>query len=233
MTDRTRQVAVVTVEAGEVQERSDALATQISVTICVNGEDLITVSCSPDNTLQLAYGYLITQGLLMWDQKPPFSELNNGVIHISLDEDALPQKPLPVRSDYTATADTVLKLVSEFSVAGEVFGETGGTHSSALGVSGTIKCFVEDVSRFASLEKTVGNAYIEGIDVQNSCLILSSRVNSTMIEKATRAGIPAVAAVSAPTAQAAEEAQRLGICLCGFVRGERMNVYSCRWRLGL
>ena len=54
-----------------------------------------------------------------------------------------------------------------------------------------------------------------------------------MISKLARCGVPIVAAVSAPTIDAVRLAEELNVCLCGFVRGERMNVYANGWRLGL
>ena len=63
--------------------------------------------------------------------------------------------------------------------------------------------------------------------------VLSSRVRADFVRKAARVGIPVIAAVSAPTVEAVDLAEQLGICLCGFVRGSRMNVYANRWRLDL
>ena len=74
---------------------------------------------------------------------------------------------------------------------------------------------------------------MRNIEIHNSFIILSSRVPSAFVRKIARVGIPIIAAISAPTVQAVNEADRLGVCLCGFVRGNRMNVYANKWRLGL
>jgi len=92
---------------------------------------------------------------------------------------------------------------------------------------------VEDISRTCALEKAIGEALLRGVDFEQSFAFLSSRVPSRMITKLARCGVPIVAAVSAPTMDAVRLAERLNICLCGFVRDERLNVYAHGWRIGL
>ena len=139
----------------------------------------------------------------------------------------------PVASDYRVTPEIIFKQVAEFVRAGAVFKETGATHSAAISREDSIECYKEDISRSAVLEKMIGCVYIKGLEIQKSFIILSSRVPLSFVKKTARAGIPVIAAISAPTVQAVNEADKLGICLCGFVRGNRMNVYSHKWRLGL
>jgi FdhD protein len=91
----------------------------------------------------------------------------------------------------------------------------------------------EDISRTCALEKALGAALLAGADLRSSILFLTSRIPRSFVRKAARVGIPIVAAVSAPTFEAVEEAERLGICLCGFVRGDRFNAYSRPSRVGL
>jgi FdhD protein len=114
-----------------------------------------------------------------------------------------------------------------------VFRETGGTHAAALGDFTGIKSFFEDISRTCALEKAVGDGLLRGIDFSKTFIFLSSRVSKGMVEKAARCGIPIIAGVSAPTLQAVERAQTLGICLCGFVRDKRLNIYANKWRVKL
>jgi FdhD protein len=233
MTHITEQITVATVENGAVSCRLDTLVVETACTLKLNGTKIHSSVCSPDKLFEFAYGFLITEGIVKPGVKPVFTDGGGGVVNANTGSFFAPQELQKVSSGYTVTPAAVLGYAAEFAEAGDVFRETGATHSAAVFAQDGIKCFTEDVSRSAALNKVVGSAFVNGVNTSNSVLVLSSRVHSRFVEKSARAGFPIVVAISAPTAQAAERAHELGICLCGFVRGKRMNVYSCSWRLGL
>jgi len=144
-------------------------------------------------------------------------------------------KTLPgiARSPFVTSRDGVQRATMAAERHGALFRATGGTHLAAVVPTGSTGIYVEDVSRTCALEKALGSALLAGCDFGWSMLVVTSRVPLGFVRSAARAGIPVVVAVSAPTYQAVEEAERVGICLCGFARGERLNVYSHAWRVGL
>jgi FdhD protein len=103
----------------------------------------------------------------------------------------------------------------------------------AIGAENRIHTLAEDISRTCALEKALGEALFDGIEFGRCFIGLSSRVPRGFVRKIARAGIPIIAAVSAPTYEAVQEAETLGLCLCGFIRRGRLNVYSNAWRVGL
>ena len=223
---------ILTLRAGMVERHSDVLVQQISRTFIVNGSPAAVSVCSPGDAENHCLGFLLTEGLLAPGESPLSMRIDGEDASVVLRDRTEPLPPLPVTSDLVIPVGALLKMTALAAGLSEIHKTTGGTHSACIFFEGAPRCHFEDISRSAAFEKAAGAAAAAGIPLDRSMLCLSSRVPEGFIHKAARVRIPIISAVSAPTLQAAEEADRLGICLCGFVRGSRANIYSCPYRVG-
>jgi FdhD protein len=124
--------------------------------------------------------------------------------------------------------ETIVALPAGLRASQKVFDRTGGLHAAGLfSVDGTLLSLREDVGRHNAVDKVVGEAVLAGdLPLAERLLQVSGRLSFEIVQKAGRAGIPIVSAVSAPSSLAVETAEHLGMTMVGFVRGERFNVYT-------
>jgi len=141
----------------------------------------------------------------------------------------------PVGADPVTVSDEFLSALPDRLRAGQaVFDQTGGLHAAALfdAATGELLALREDVGRHNAVDKVVGWALKEGrLPLSGTVLMVSGRASFELVQKASMAGIPVLAAVSAPSSLAVDLGQELGLTVIGFLRGNSMVVYSGRERV--
>jgi FdhD protein len=133
-----------------------------------------------------------------------------------------------VDAAWAVPAATIAMLPSRIGPRQATFAETGGIHAAALcAPDGAILDAAEDVGRHNAVDKIIGRRLLAGaLPARDALLFVSGRTSFEIVQKAWLAGVPIVAAVSAPSSLAIDLAQEAGITLVGFVRGGRCNVYT-------
>jgi FdhD protein len=152
---------------------------------------------------------------------------------LDIDHVALACTPLGPRPPVAASL--IPQLPDRLRAAQRVFERTGGLHAAAtFDIDGTALCVREDVGRHNAVDKIVGHGALDRrAGAEPAVLMVSGRVSFEIVQKAAMAGMAVIAAVSAPSSLAVEAAERLGVTVAGFVRGDTYNIYSHPERIDL
>ncbi len=250
----TGKVDIIRYENGSFSRMEDLVAKEYALTLYLNGDELVTLLCSPSALSFLAVGFLASEGLITKQEEILSLKLDEqrGTVEIETsNKDSLARRLYGKRmvttgcgkgtSFYVAVdalkcsrvnpemklaADDIIQLMKSFSKMSGVFAETGGVHSACLCKDREVVLFYEDIGRHNALDKIIGEALYKGVDTEDKLLITSGRLSSEILIKCAKRRIPVVVSRSAPTEQAVVLGRQLGIGMIGFVRGLRFNVYS-------
>jgi FdhD protein len=148
--------------------------------------------------------------------------------------DAVEVRCDPVADGPVLPRTVLLALPDRLRAAQRIFEATGGLHAAGLfDAGGTARVVREDIGRHNAVDTVIGERVLAGgLPLADLVLVVSGRAGFEIVQKAAVAGIPILAAVSAPSSLAASAAERFGITLVGFLRGDGFNVYTRPERIG-
>lgn len=250
--EKTLRIQITRFTRGESSTIEDEVVRERALTIILNGEELVTLLCSPGEFDYLAAGYLASEDIISstTDIKNLLVNESTAVVRIDTVSAVQTGQPFkrvissgcgrgaalysaadvsslkPVTSKLSVLPAQVYELIRDFQHNSELFKETGGVHSAAIAGPNSIEFFTEDIGRHNAVDRLFGRALLEKLDFSNKMLLTSGRISSEIVSKVARRNIGLLVSRSAPTSSALELSERLNITLIGFVRGERMNVYT-------
>ncbi len=246
-------------ENGQTEEFEDQIAVEAPVTIYLNGNELVTLLCTPEKIDRLALGFLRSEGLVtsIDDLEAIRVHEKEGLVEIDLKNkadlggklygkrtvtsgcgkgtvffnvlDSLRSSPLEGRLEIEPAS--ILALMELMQQKAELFKNTGGVHSAALADGEHILYFYEDIGRHNAIDKIIGECLLDGIATDDKIIVSSGRLSSEILLKAAKLKIQLIVSRAAPTSLCIELAESLNMTLVGFVRGSRLNIYSHSWRI--
>jgi FdhD protein len=133
-----------------------------------------------------------------------------------------------IELNWSVPPSVIVELPDRMKKAQAVFAQTGGLHAAGLFTpNGDLILMAEDVGRHNAVDKVIGRSLLDdGMPLDMKLLFVSGRTSYEIVQKACLAGLPLIAAVSAPSSLAVDLADRAGMTLLGFVREGRFNIYS-------
>lgn len=251
---KTGHRKIIKIKGGGREEMRDILAAEAAVTVFANQQEIVTLLCTPTALEDLAVGYLFSEGIVKSadDIREVRHDAAGGVVNVELHGELPPEAEVfehralttgcgrgtmfyalqdqsglkKVLSKLRIPAAKITELMHGLQERSALFLSTGAVHSAALADAGGIIYAGEDVGRHNAVDKVIGRAVMERINLDDNILLTSGRISSEILSKTVRAGIPILVSRSAPTLLAVQYAQKLGITLVGFTRGSRMNIYT-------
>jgi len=223
-----------------------------NITIYVNGEELVTIVCTPIMTNFLVLGYLYGEGII--DSIEDISSLrvsdDDEIARVSLKNTdyLLPNKKIITpgfgggiifNNEFSAKVDSHLKtsshsvflLMKMMLGSAKNYGDSGGIHSSALCSPDSIIVMGEDIGRHNTFDKIAGECIFRKIPTKDKILITTGRISSEMLRKAVKMEIPIIASLTSPTEAAVRLSEEYNVTLAGYVRDDKMTLYSNHNRL--
>lgn len=218
---------------------------EIAVTLNVNGRHAMTAMTSPVNLEEFITGYLYTEQIVRSIDEIESIRVEKNIVSVLTenlrrvlgpkkvilsgcggDASFLDVKKLPrIRSDLVLPYPTVMDGVKKV-LDSELHRITGGIHTVGLvSADGTMRK-AEDIGRHNALDRVIGRALRDGLDLSRSFAVLSGRISSEMVRKSLVANIPVIVSRGATTSLSVDVAEKTGLTVIGFVRAGKMNIYT-------
>lgn len=252
----TRALSLIRHDAGGERPMEDLVAVEEPLEIRIDGYPVAVLMRTPGNDDELVSGFLVTEGILQNlaqirkiesrpDEGRSLVFLNDEVnvdlgrltrVLVSSSSCGLCGKStleaifshFPPLTEETHVPDQVLLEAPEkLRTSQNAFNTTGGLHGVGIfSLDGNLLVLHEDIGRHNAVDKVIGHALSEGIQLRETFLLVSGRVSFEIMQKSLAARIPVVAAISAPSSLAVDFAKNSGQTLIGFLRPPSFNRYA-------
>lgn len=232
-------------ENGSFEESDHPVVLEALYALWVNGRLIMTVMTSPERIEDFVTGYLFTEGMIrsvdevesLQIEKETIRVLTTGKIRIKGgkktilsgcggDASFIDKKNLPIISSDLVVSPEWIHQTIKTVLDSDLHRSTGGIHVVGLVTTEEVISVSEDIGRHNALDRVIGYALRNGIDLSRTFVVISGRISSEIARKCIYANIPMVVSRGATTSLAIEIADISGLTVIGFVRGTKMNIYT-------
>ena len=254
--ENSRAISIVHVGTLTETETTDRVVVEEPLEIRLDGHPVAVLMRTPGDDRDLTAGFLITERMISSLEQirkiEVRTEENRVLVFLNEDADVDPGRftrqlftgsscglcgkatldaiftdAPPLSRQVRIPKETLLAAPAKLRASQAVFASTGGLHAAALfSATGDLIVCCEDIGRHNAVDKIIGRALWEKINLSDCLMLVSGRVSFEIMQKALAASIPAVAAISAPSSLAVEFARRSGQTLVAFLRPPEFNLYT-------
>ena len=204
----------------------ERIVTELGLSVYVNGEHITTSMITPMLEKEFVVGNLFARGMIGSADDIKSLKIKDDTAEVVLPERKSVERSLEIHSDFKVSRDDVFKGMNVI-LSSEIYAETGGIHSAGLFKrKAEPVCVTEDIGRHNALDKVIGYALINGIDLQNTFATSTGRMVSEMVFKVCRANIPVVVTKAAVSKLGIEIGEKYGLTIVGYVRDKGMKISS-------
>lgn len=221
---------ILRIEKGARTARTDRVIREDKVRLYYGDTPLGTYSCTRKELRALALGFARSAGYPVGPGTPVLEDGDRLVIGEA--PGGSPLSPAAEPDGVRVAAEEVLAAMEQLRRESALFLQTGGTHNGGFLSGGRLVHPTEDISRHCMVDKLMGKALLETLDLSVCPVLLSCRITESIMEKLLPCHVALVFSMSAPMDRAIGMAEQAGVTLAGFVRGDRMNVYAHPHRIG-
>jgi len=240
-----RHVPCIRVDGEKTEATSHEVVEEIPYALFINGRHAMTAMMSPVQLEDFVTGYLYTEQIIKGIEEIESIRIEKNrlsVITKNLFKVLGPKKTIlsgcggsasfidtaklpSIKSDFTIPT-TIISGTIRGILDSELHDKTGGIHVVGLATSDGVIARSEDIGRHNALDRVIGYALINNVDLSRTYAICSGRISSEMVRKCLVANIPIVISRGATTTLAIDIAEKTGLCVIGFVRSAKMNIYT-------
>ncbi len=241
--------------SGHFQVRDIPVVQEGPLSVYVNGQELVTLLCTPSKLEALVVGFLSFEGIIRGLEEIQSLTIleEDGYADVRLTSDFVPPRrrihtsgcgggitfslethgSAAMEDNSTVDPRSLFPLIRELYVEAQSYRESRGIHAAALADGEKLVIVTEDVGRHNAIDKICGEAMLRGIPTTGKVLLATGRISSEMLRKGAHMGTPIVVSRTSATTMSIDLAKRLGLTLIGYVRGDSFYVYSHPERLVL
>ncbi len=230
-----KKIKIFRIEDNQIISRlvTDQVVIEKEITLIVDRIGKYTLLCTPQKIKQLAIGFLYSKGIINDINDIRNFLFGEDIIKVTFNKKrSLVENIKPRPKTLQITTNDLFNIVQQLQTQQQIFVATGGVHAAGIfDINKKIIAFAEDIARHNALDKVIGECLLNKQNTQSRGVVLSSRATFEMINKAARAGLEIIIAVSAPSSLAIETAKKYNITLCGFTRNRTANIYTGKNRI--
>jgi FdhD protein len=241
---------------GKMSELQDNIAEENILHLEINSDVSFDVVISPDDIMEFVYGNLFSEGFIQdkGEVKSYKENIKRSLIMVKVKLADFPDKKVFLKKNYNIVwtecgssaelirlqdqfkpitfkdkikGSDIIKLSNSIKDKTELFKLTGAFHYAfAFNRDLEVVSYAHDIGRHNAVDKVFGSLILDEATFEDKILFITGRISSDILLKCLRTRLPILVSRGAPLANAVELAKKYNMCLIGFLRGNRFNVYS-------